>query len=123
MKGIHYEVQGTKGILEHVRSNTLSTAKETKDLKWHVSELRSGTVDGQGKVTANKGSLLYIISEDLKTATQSTFDALATSVKSVKESIEGGVNPEKSLKTVDTGDPSIHWSADVSDGRAKGSVL
>ena len=24
---IHYEVQGTKGLLEHVRSNTLSTAK------------------------------------------------------------------------------------------------
>ena len=49
-------------------------------------------------MSAQKGSLLYIISEDLKTATQSTFDALAKSVKSVNETIEAGVNPEKSLK-------------------------
>ena len=48
--------------------------------------------------SAQKGSLLYVISEDLKTATQSTFDALAKSVKSVNETIEAGVNPEKSLK-------------------------
>ena len=60
LKGIHYEVQGTKGLLEHVRSNTLSTAKEAKDLKWHVSELRSGTVDAQGKVSSNKA--LYFTS-------------------------------------------------------------
>ena len=49
-------------------------------------------------MSAQKGSLLYIISEDLKTATQSTFDVLAKSVKSVNETIEAGVNPEKSLK-------------------------
>ena len=49
-------------------------------------------------MSAQKGSLLYIISEDLKTATQSMFDALAKSVKSVNETIEAGVNPEKSLK-------------------------
>ena len=34
----------------------------------------------------------------MKTATQSTFDVLAKSVKSVNETIEAGVNPEKSLK-------------------------
>ena len=95
---IHYEVQGTKGILDHIRSNTLSTSKETKNLGWQVGELRSGSVDAKGTVSAQKGSLLYIISEDLKTATQSTFDALAKSVKSVNETIEAGVNPEKSLK-------------------------
>ena len=98
LKGIHYEVQGTKGLLEHVRSNTLSTAKEAKDLKWHVSELRSGTVDAQGKVSANKGSLLYLISEDLKTSTESVMGAMATSVRNLKEIVEAGVNPEKSLK-------------------------
>ena len=95
---IHHEVQGTKGILDHIRSNTLSTSKETKNLGWQVGELRSGSVDAKGTVSAQKGSLLYIISEDLKTATQSTFDALAKSVKSVNETIEAGVNPEKSLK-------------------------
>ena len=87
LKGIHYEIQDSKKILDHVRANTLTTSKETKNLGWQVSELRSGSVDGKG-----------IISEDLKTATQSTFDVLAKSVKSVNETIEAGVNPEKSLK-------------------------
>ena len=50
LKGIHYEVQGTKGLLEHVRSNTLSTAKETKALGWQVGELRSGSTDAQGTI-------------------------------------------------------------------------
>ena len=98
LKGIHYEIQDSKKILDHVRANTLTTSKETKNLGWQVSELRSGSVDGKGTVSAQKGSLLYIISEDLKTATQSTFDVLAKSVKSVNETIEAGVNPEKSLK-------------------------
>ena len=87
LKGIHYEIQDSKKTLDHVRANTLTTSKETKNLGWQVSELRSGSVDGKG-----------IISEDLKTATQSTFDVLAKSVKSVNETIEAGVNPEKSLK-------------------------
>ena len=39
---IHFEVQDTKKILDHIRSNTLSTSKETKNLGWQVSELRSG---------------------------------------------------------------------------------
>ena len=95
---IHYEVQGTKGLLEHVRSNTLSTVKETKALGWQVGELRSGSTDAQGTVSSNKGSLLYIISEDLKTSTESVMGAMATSVKNLKEIVEAGVNPEKSLK-------------------------
>ena len=98
LKGIHYEVQDSKKILDHIRANTLTTSKETKNLGWQVNELRSGSVDGKGTVSAQKGSLLYIISEDLKMATQSTFDVLAKSVKSVNETIEAGVNPEKSLK-------------------------
>ena len=98
LKGIHYEVQDSKKILDHIRANTLTTSKETKNLGWQVSELRSGSVDAKGAVSAQKGSLLYVISEDLKTATQSTFDVLAKSVKSVNETIEAGVNPEKSLK-------------------------
>ena len=98
LKGIHYEIQDSKKILDHIRANTLSTSKETKNLGWQVGELRSGSVDAKGTVSTQKGSLLYIISEDLKTATQSTFDALAKSVKSVNETIEAGVNPEKSLK-------------------------
>ena len=98
LKGIHYEVQGTKGLLDHVRSNTLTTAKETKALGWQVSELRSGSTDSQGTVSSNKGSLLYIISEDLKTSTESVMGAMSTSVKNLKEIVEAGVNPEKSLK-------------------------
>ena len=54
LKGIHYEVQGSKGLLEHVRSNTLSTAKETKNLGWQVGELRSGSTDAQRTVSSNK---------------------------------------------------------------------
>ena len=49
-------------------------------------------------MSSNKGSLLYIISEDLKTSTESVMGAMATSVKSLKEIVEAGVNPEKSLK-------------------------
>ena len=98
LKGIHYEIQDSKKVLDHIRSNTLTTSKETKNAAWQVSELRSGSVDGKGTVSAQKGSLLYVISEDLKTATQSTFDVLAKSIKSVNETIEAGVNPEKSLK-------------------------
>ena len=98
LKGIHYEIQDSKKILDHVRSNTLTTSKETKNAAWQVSELRSGSVDGKGSVSAQKGSLLHVISEDLKTATQSTLDALGKSVKAVNETIEAGVNPEKSLK-------------------------
>ena len=95
---IHFEIQGTKGLTEHVRSNTLSTAKEVKALGWQVGELRSGSTDSQGTVSSNKGSLLYLISEDLKTATQSVMNAMATSVKALKETVEAGVDPEKSLK-------------------------
>ena len=58
----------------------------------------SGTVDAQGKVSSNKGSLLYLISEDLKTSTESVMGAMATSVRNLKEIVEAGVNPEKSLK-------------------------
>ena len=97
LKGIHYEIQDSKKILDHIRSNTLTTSKETKNAAWQVSELRSGSVDGKGTVSAQKGSLLYVVSEDLKTATQSTF-VLAKSIKSVNETIEAGVSPEKSLK-------------------------
>ena len=60
--------------------------------------LRSGSTDAQGTVSSNKGSLLYLISEDLKTSTESVMGAMATSVKNLKEIVEAGVNPEKSLK-------------------------
>ena len=40
---IHYEIQGTKELIGHVRSNTLSTSKEIKALIWQVGELRSGS--------------------------------------------------------------------------------
>ena len=49
-------------------------------------------------MSSNKGSLLYLISEDLKTSTESVLNAMATSVKALKETVEAGVNPEKSLK-------------------------
>ena len=95
---IHYEIQGAKELTGHVRSNTLSTSKEIKALIWQVGELRSGSTDSSGTVSSNKSSLLYLISEDLKTSTQSVLDAMATSVKALKETVEAGVNPEKSLK-------------------------
>ena len=60
---IHYEIQGTKELTGHVRSNTLSTSKEIKALIWQVGELRSGSTDSSGTVSSNKGSLLYLITE------------------------------------------------------------
>ena len=98
---------GTKELTGHVRSNTLSTSKEIKALIWQVGELRSGSTDSSGTVSSNKGSLLYLISEDLKTSTQSVLDAMATSVKALKETVEAGVNPEKSLKR----NPAIYYGS------------
>ena len=57
LKGIHYEIQDSKKILDHIRSNTLTTSKETKNAAWQVSELRSGSVDGKGTVFSSKGLL------------------------------------------------------------------
>ena len=100
--------------------------------------------DLSGTVSSNKGSLLYLISEDLKTSTQSA----------LKETVEAGVNRKKVVKekvprapgtaacrrpekrrsktskgtrrprtpTAGDYDPSRHRSADAADGRAKGTV-
>ena len=133
--------------------------RDEERLAWQVSELRSGSVDGKGTVSAQKGSLLYVISEDLKTATQSTWlMQLAKSVKSVNETDRSWCQSREIVETevwgvprattcgrsekrkkkdfrkeqeeqrtptswlLLTGDPSLHRSADASDGRAKGSV-
>ena len=95
---IHFEIQGTKGLTEHVRSNTLSTAKEVKALGWQVGELRSGSTDSQGTVSSNKGSLLYLISEDLKTATQSVMNAMAHLGQSFEGDCGGWGRPRKVVK-------------------------
>ena len=95
---MHYELQGIKDLCNHVRSNTLNTCKELKNVQWQVSEMRSGTTDANGVVSGNKGSLIYLMHEDMKTSVQSIMEALGSSVKALQEAVEAGVNPEKSLK-------------------------
>ena len=95
---MHYELQGIKDLCNHVRSNTLTTCKELKNVQWQVSEMRSGTTDANGVVSGNKGSLIYLMHEDMKTSVQSIMEALGSSVKALQEAVEAGVNPEKSLK-------------------------
>ena len=95
-KKVISELSGIKDLVSHVRSNTLNTAKEVKNGNWQLSELRSGAVDKNGVVTAQCGSLLFLISEDLKTSAQATMDALRSSVQELQDAVEKGVNPEKS---------------------------
>ena len=95
---MHYELQGIKDLCNHVRTNTLNTIKELKNVQWQVSEMRSGTTDANGVVLSNKGSLIYLMHEDMKTSVQSIIEALESSVKALQEAVQAGVNPEKSLK-------------------------
>ena len=95
---MHYELQGIKDMCNHVRTNTLNTIKELKNVQWQVSEMRSGTADANGAVSSNKGWLIYLMHEDMKTGVQSIMEALESSVKALREAVQAGVNPEKSLK-------------------------
>ena len=78
---MHYELQGIKDMCNHVRTNTLNTIKELQNVQWQVSEMRSGTADANGAVSSNKGSLIYLMHEDMKTRVQSIMEALESSVK------------------------------------------
>ena len=80
---MHYELQGIKDLCNHVRSNTLTMCKELKNVQWQVSEMRSGTTDGNGAVSGSKGSLIYLMHEDMKTSVQSIMEALGSSVKAL----------------------------------------
>ena len=63
-----------------------------------MSELRSGATDQSGAVTTQAGSMLYLVSEDLKTSCQAMLEALGKSVTAIQDSIEKGVHPERSHK-------------------------
>ena len=93
---MHYELQGIKDLCNHVRSNTLNTCKELKN----VQSPRCGRAlqMPMGLFRGNKGSLIYLMHEDMKTSVQSIMEALGSSVKALQEAVEAGVNPEKSLK-------------------------
>ena len=92
------ELSQVRDLLNHIRSNTMNTSKEVKNCTWQLSELRSGSVDQKGEVNSQAGSMLYLLDEKLKTATQSVLGALGKYVTSIQESIEKGVHPEKSHK-------------------------
>ena len=66
------ELGQCREMLVHVRNNT---KEATKDL---MSELRSGSADQNGAVTAQSGSRLYLVSEDMKTSCQAVLDVLLT---------------------------------------------
>ena len=92
------ELGQCREMLVHVRNNTKQTTQDLKNVAWQMSELRSGAADQNGEVTAQKGSLLYLVSEDLKTSCQAVMDVLGKTVTAIQDSIEKGVHPEKSHK-------------------------
>ena len=92
------ELGQCREMLVHVRNNTKQATQDLKNVAWQMSELRSGAADQNGEVTAQKGSLLYLVSEDLKTSCQAVMDVLGKTVTAIQDSIEKGVHPEKSHK-------------------------
>ena len=92
------ELGQCREMLVHVRNNTKQATQDLKNVAWQMSELRSGAADQNGEVTAQKGSLLYLVSEDLKASCQAVLDVLGKTVTAIQESIEKGVRPEKSHK-------------------------
>ena len=105
-----------------------------------MSELRSGTADQNGAVTSQSGSLLYLVSEDMKTSCQAVLDVLGKSVTPVQESTEKGVHPERSHKRKlelaqeaeekekrekhdVSSDSPIHWGKDVPQPGTEEPVL
>ena len=92
------ELGQCREMLVHVRNNTKEATKDLKNCAWQMSELRSGSADQNGAVTSQSGSLLYLVSEDMKTSCQAVLDVLGKSVTLVQESIEKGVHPERSHK-------------------------
>ena len=62
------ELGQAREMLVHVRSNTKDATKDLKNCAWQLSEFRSGATDQSGAVTAQSGSLLYLLSEDMKTS-------------------------------------------------------
>ena len=89
------ELGQCREMLVHVRNNTKEAVKDLKNCAWQMSELRSGS---DGAVTSQSGSLLYLVSEDLKTSCQAVLDVLGKSVPIIQEAIEIGVHPERSHK-------------------------
>ena len=92
------ELGQCREMLVHVRNNTKQATQDLKNVAWQMSELRSGAADQNGEVAAQKGSLLYLVSEDLKTSCQGVLDVLGKTVTAIQDSIEKGVHPEKSHK-------------------------
>ena len=92
------ELGQCREMLVHVRNNTKQATQDLKNVAWQMSELRSGAADQNGEVTAQKGSLLYLVSEDLKTSCQAVLDVLGKTVTAIQDSVEKGVHPERSHK-------------------------
>ena len=92
------ELGQCREMLVHVRNNTKESVKDLKNCAWQMPELRSGATDQSGAVTTQAGSMLYLVSEDLKTSCQAVLEALHKSVTAIQDSIEQGVHPERSHK-------------------------
>ena len=92
------ELGQCREMLVHVRNNTKEAVKDLKNCAWQMSELRSGATDQSGAVTTQAGSMLYLVSEDLKTSCQAVLEAMHKSVTAIQDPIEQGVHPERSHK-------------------------
>ena len=93
-----HELYQVRDTLTHIRSNTKEASKDIKNCAWQLSELRSGAADQNGAVTSQAGSLLYLLNEDMKNSCQAVLETLGKSVTVIRETIEKGVHPDKSLK-------------------------
>ena len=92
------ELGQAREMLVHIRSNTKEATKDLKNCGWQMSELRSGATDQNGAATTQSGSLLYLLSEDMKTSCQAVLEAMGKSVTIIQEAMEKGVHPERSHK-------------------------
>ena len=62
----------------------LSADQRTQNNQQDDLQMRSGTTDANGVVSGNKGSLIYLMHEDMKTSVQSIMEALGSSVKALQ---------------------------------------
>ena len=93
------EVMGAKEYLQHVRSNTQNTSKGLQNLLWEVQELRCGGKDAaNGTVSNQGGSLLAAMSVTIENQGTLILEHLNKMGLEIKDAVEKGVDPSKSLK-------------------------
>ena len=111
-KKMMLELANSREVLSHIRArgNTGKVDKKIGDLLWQIGELRSG---GTQRDTAdqNGGSLLSVLEVQLDNIASSLKEEFGKLSADLREAVERGVDPEKSLvakkrKEMKTPDPA-----------------